>query len=369
MNPLRYALLAFVAVTSWATAQNIPLAISYQAVLTDDAGNVLAPTAPTNYSVEFRIFDAITGGDRKWTEAQGVSVYQGSFSTLLGTGDPVTGEARPQLDTIFDGAERYLEITVIEGSARRTFTPRQQMVATPFAFRAKFAEVAAQVTDGVVGESKIASGAVSRNKIANNAIDASKIANDAVGASEITTNAVGSSELIDGSVNLADLAAAVAHQLVPAGSVTAFAGFDTYVPNGWVLCHGQALNKNTYPHLFTAIGHIYGGSGDTFHVPDYRGMFMRGQGSTTGHDPDITSRAKKPGAAGRLEGSTQADEFKSHSHQERPKSGNTWFKVYSRGGNGSPEKTGNILGPQTGKTGGHETRPKNTYVHYIIKAH
>ncbi len=49
-----------------------------------------------------------------------------------------------------------------------------------------------------------------------------------------------------------------------------FAG--TFAPVGWELCHGQPMAIAENDALFTLIGTIYGGDGEsTFHLPDLRG--------------------------------------------------------------------------------------------------
>lgn len=72
----------------------------------------------------------------------------------------------------------------------------------------------------------------------------------------------------------------VAHrigELAPAGSVVPFAG--TTAPAGWLLCHGQAISRETYSSLFAAIGTTYGaGDGSTtFNLPDLRGRVAAGK--------------------------------------------------------------------------------------------
>lgn len=52
------------------------------------------------------------------------------------------------------------------------------------------------------------------------------------------------------------------NRLVPIGAVEAFAG--SVPPNGWLLCDGAAVSKDTYPSLFAAIGTSYGGNGTPF---------------------------------------------------------------------------------------------------------
>lgn len=138
----------------------------------------------------------------------------------------------------------------------------------------------------------------------------------------------------------------------PAGTVVAFAG--TTAPVGYLFCRGQEVSRTTYAKLFAAIGTTYGStSGTTFKVPDLRGEFIRGFDAGSGID------------SGRILGSWQIDEFKSHSHIHA--------KYYQAGfGIG----TSNYLGPysssggsiqKTENTGGIETRPRNVAMNYIIK--
>lgn len=67
---------------------------------------------------------------------------------------------------------------------------------------------------------------------------------------------------------------------VPIGGVVAFAGTNITPPTGYLKCNGSALSRTTYDKLFAAIGTTYGiGNGSTtFNVPDFRGMFLRGDG-------------------------------------------------------------------------------------------
>ncbi len=51
----------------------------------------------------------------------------------------------------------------------------------------------------------------------------------------------------------------------PIGTIAKYGG--TTVPDGWLLCNGQALSKTEYADLFNAIGTNYGGSGSTFNLP------------------------------------------------------------------------------------------------------
>lgn len=165
--------------------------------------------------------------------------------------------------------------------------------------------------------------------LTDGAIAGKKLANNAVTAAKIAANAVDSSKIKDGSIAFADLAAAaIATQAqaiagtaadllltpqaakamidnalsgqtdsgVPSGVMVPFAG--KTVPDGWLLCNGASLAKASYPDLFTAIGYTWGGSGNTFYLPNYNGRHILGTtyannvGSTVSAGlPDISGYA------------------------------------------------------------------------------
>lgn len=67
---------------------------------------------------------------------------------------------------------------------------------------------------------------------------------------------------------------------VPVGIYLPFGG--TNIPEGWLLCNGQAVSRATYADLFAVIGTAYG-NGDgltTFNVPDLREAVPKGAGLT-----------------------------------------------------------------------------------------
>ena len=85
----------------------------------------------------------------------------------------------------------------------------------------------------------------------------------------------------------------------PVGSVIMFGG--STVPNGYLLCNGQAVSRTTYATLFAIIGTAYGaGDGSTtFNVPDMRSRFASG----IGNGPGLTSVTR--GATGGQESISQ----------------------------------------------------------------
>lgn len=65
----------------------------------------------------------------------------------------------------------------------------------------------------------------------------------------------------------------------PVGTVVMYIA--ATAPAGWVLCDGSSLSTTTYSRLYAVIGTTYGGSGGNFNVPDFRGVFPKGAGTTS----------------------------------------------------------------------------------------
>jgi len=164
-------------------------------------------------------------------------------------------------------------------------------------------------------------------------INVSNIKNPSAGSVAITLDTLGN---------------VLAPSLVPPGTVQFYAA--NTAPAGWVKANGAALSRTTYADLFAAIGTTYGvGDGSTtFALPDLRGEFVRGWDDDRAVD------------TGRVLGSAQADELKSHTHNITstaavfPTNGN---QAYLYGSTATP----------SGATGGNETRPRNIALLAIIK--
>ena len=127
-----------------------PDRITYQGYLSDSAGTALGNTSPKNYDVIFRMYDALTGGNRLWSEQQTVTIDKGYFSVLLGEGTQVSSETHPSLATLFVGptaSERYVEITVkgASGSSDTTIAPRLRLLTAPYAYLASQATTASSL--------------------------------------------------------------------------------------------------------------------------------------------------------------------------------------------------------------------------------
>ncbi len=156
-------------VAALAQTSAVPTLFSYHGKVTDATGTLIGAGTPVNRAVTFRIWAsptsvATTAANRLYTEVQTVTIANGEFSVLLGTGAVVGTELKPALDTVFNGAERYLGITVDDPTVAPDpeISPRQQMVSTAFAFRAKVAEglsgsiTGSQIADGSINAAKFA---------------------------------------------------------------------------------------------------------------------------------------------------------------------------------------------------------------------
>jgi microcystin-dependent protein len=77
----------------------------------------------------------------------------------------------------------------------------------------------------------------------------------------------------------------------------------------WLLCNGRLLNKNEYPLLFSMIGYSFGGSGNTFKLPDPRSRVL----GAIGQGPGLSNRTIGQKVGSETHALT-IDELPSHSH-------------------------------------------------------
>lgn len=156
---------------------------------------------------------------------------------------------------------------------------------------------------------------------------------------------------------------------------------------GWLLCDGSSVTIARYPRLFRAIGFIYGQGQDAqgniqpgyFQLPDYRGRVLRGVNGDASdplglekgqqpRDPDASLRsAQGPGGwSGNAVGSLQYDALQAHEHEYEKASspstgGQQGSQDFSRNATADTEK---IKSARVSE----ETRMKNQYVHFLIRA-
>lgn len=140
------------------TTSAVPAYISYQGKVSNSNGTFVGAGTPVNRLVIFRIWSHATNNtaaELLYSEQQTVTISEGEFSVLIGQGTAVAGtplgfsEAAKGPPTVkidspavFGGATRFLGLTVDDGTAAADpeVSPRQQLVTSGFAFRAKYAE-------------------------------------------------------------------------------------------------------------------------------------------------------------------------------------------------------------------------------------
>jgi hypothetical protein len=148
------------------------------------------------------------------------------------------------------------------------------------------------------------------------------------------------------------------------------------VPPGCLECNGALISQSTYAALHTghplSLNGLYGTSGGSFYLPDFRGRVPRGWDHGAGRDPNAGSRiADSGGITGDNVGSMQNDQFDSHSHTVTS-GGNVLQRVGEIIGGGVPRQMAEF-GPPLGtpatfqSQGGGETRGKNFNVMWCIK--
>ena len=150
---------------------------------------------------------------------------------------------------------------------------------------------------------------------------------------------------------------------------------------GWMAADGRELKVSEYPELFAVLGNQYGGNQpDTFKIPDYRGMFLRGvtgKGSEPYTDPDESERKVPAGGSGSNSevGSYQLDSLQTHEHIYKtvPVGATPSDPSTSAGAKATKDKltkggpTSSLNPPGNVKVSKHETRPRNVYVNFLIK--
>jgi microcystin-dependent protein len=158
--------------------------------------------------------------------------------------------------------------------------------------------------------------------------------------------------------------------IVPIGTVTAFAGPIDKLPNGWLPCDGRQLHINEYKDLFAAIGWSWGGDEKqgVFNIPDLRGRFLRGVDEGTGRDPDADSRTHQISGVviGGVVGSVQEDMLQSHKHVD---SGHVHTgRTNTDGGHSHPVDVGmdSVTGTNGTYDGDGGTQKRNNDLGYSI---
>lgn len=151
----------------------------------------------------------------------------------------------------------------------------------------------------------------------------------------------------------------------PVGMVIDYAG--SVEPSGWFLCNGGTKSRTTYAPLFSIISTTYG-TGDgasTFHLPDFRGVFIRGAGTH-----GVLTKASGGNYSGVL-GQSQNDKMQGHSHTRTVFAYGGASPLALSGANSS-DYNSEVGVPSTSGTNGtprvgEETNPVNYALNKLIK--
>ena len=176
---------------SWIAApeQKSTKTMPYQGRLTDVDGKPLTGS----YNMEFRVYDAPTGGtllwEEMWTGENSVEVSDGLLNLMLGSLNNTLASAIAGHDDL------YLGVTVGTDSE---LSPRVPLGSVPFSMQAL------TVPDGSITTNKIADGAVTGSKVADGSVTTDKIADRAV--TDIWYLAPTSTVTINSNTNWTDIA-------------------------------------------------------------------------------------------------------------------------------------------------------------------
>ncbi len=135
----------------------IPRNISYQGVLTDDAG---IPRPNGRYFFTFKLYDVSSGGAAIWTQAESLQVDRGLFSTTFGT--------TPFGPTVLFDRQYWLGIQV---GVTAELAPRVRLSAVGYSINsigADTARIAGTIPNNSVTSAKIADGTIQFADVAQN---------------------------------------------------------------------------------------------------------------------------------------------------------------------------------------------------------
>lgn len=161
---------------------------------------------------------------------------------------------------------------------------------------------------------------------------------------------------------------------LPIGAVLAYAGAGT--PPGWLACDGSSFAISAYPGLWNMLQGANGAGPNSFNLPNYQGIFIRGRDRGLGRDPDAATRpaAASGGSSGDAAGSVQT--AATSNTRDAAKRFRATFphlpqgshKAYTTSGVDLADWNGDSVTVDFTSGGDAETRPVNANVNFIIKA-
>ncbi|RYD36025.1 MAG: tail fiber protein, partial [Verrucomicrobiaceae bacterium] len=191
--------------------------LPFQGRLTDAVGTVIPDGAKV---VEFKMYDAPTGGTVKWVgEVHKLSVNGGLVNTMLGS--------KAGLGGVDFSTPTYLQITIDTNhdnqvsAADPPLLPRQSVIGAVYASEAGNTRKLA----GNDWSALLEGGS-------NNPLSAT------IRGDKLTPNSVTSDKIPDNSIAALDLTSIVRDALVPSGTILAYGG--TAAPPGFKMCDGAS---------------------------------------------------------------------------------------------------------------------------------
>ncbi len=139
---------------------------------------------------------------------------------------------------------------------------------------------------------------------------------------------------------------------LPVGTILAFGGPISALPDGFLACQGALINRNDFAALFAVIGTQWGtSSGTDFRVPTCNGNLIRGRANGSGGDPDRASRTavQVGGLTGDNVGSLQTWRAQSHRHNLDVWGSHTSSNQAAPVNGGINGNFGNTVGPESNK--------------------
>ena len=230
----------------------VPDAVNFQGRALTATGEAMGKDGAVNRMFTLRIWDDATSTDAAnliYSEQQVVSIVDGAFNVLIGTGTATNGTKFSYSETtkgpptvkigdaaVFGGASRYVGVTIDDGTTAvdNEILPRQQVVSAPFATRAKLAEgvdagaiTSAKIANNAVTPTQLGDGAVTTSKLEDGAVTDTQLADGSVTSDKIATGEITATQLADGSVTGAKIATgAITSDKLATGSVTSAAMLD-----------------------------------------------------------------------------------------------------------------------------------------------
>ena len=230
----------------------VPDAVNFQGRALTATGEAMGKDGAVNRMFTLRIWDDATSTDAAnliYSEQQVVSIVDGAFNVLIGTGTATNGTKFSYSETtkgpptvkigdaaVFGGASRYVGVTIDDGTTAvdNEILPRQQVVSAPFATRAKLAEgveagtiTSAKIANNAVTPTQLGDGAVTTSKLDDGAVTDTQLADGSVTSAKIATGEITAAQLADGSVTGAKIATGwITSDKIATGAVTSAAMLD-----------------------------------------------------------------------------------------------------------------------------------------------